>query len=168
MIVRDAAEEDLPAIVEIYNEGIRGRVSTAQLEEVSVEQRRLWFHGHSADIHPLWVTEVDGRIAGWLSFHAYINRAGYRATAEVSVYVGGQFRRRGVGKALLEKAIAASPGLGVSALIGNIFAHNEPSLRLFARSGFERWGLLPRVARVDGVDRDVVIMGRHVGMTKHE
>ena len=49
MIIRDAAGADLPAIVEIYNEGIRGRVSTAQLEEVSVEQRRLWFHEHSAD-----------------------------------------------------------------------------------------------------------------------
>jgi phosphinothricin acetyltransferase len=168
MIIRDAAEADLPAIVEIYNEGIRGRVSTAQLEEVSVEQRRLWFHEHSADIYPLWVAEIDGRIAGWLSFHSYINRAGYRATAEISVYVGEQFRRRGVGKALLEKAIASSKGLGASALIGNVFAQNESSLRLFERSGFERWGLLPGVARVDGVDRDVVIMGRQVEMPKHE
>jgi L-amino acid N-acyltransferase YncA len=162
MIIRDAAEADLPAIVEIYNEGIRGRVSTAQLEEVSIEQRRLWFHEHSADTYPLWVAEMDARIAGWLSFHAYINRAGYRATAEVSVYVGEEFRRRGVGKALLEKAIAASTGLGVSALIGNIFAHNETSLRLFERLGFERWGLLSGVARVDGVNRDVVILGRRV------
>ena len=162
MIIRDAAEADLPAIVEIYNESIRGRVSAAQLEEVSVEERRLWFHEHSADIYPLWVAEVDNRIAGWLSFHSYINRAGYRATAEVSVYVREEFRRHGVGKALLEKALAASTGLGVSALIGNIFAHNEASLRLFDRAGFARWGLLPQVARVDGIDRDVVIMGRPV------
>jgi L-amino acid N-acyltransferase YncA len=163
MIVRDATEADLPAIVEIYNEGIRGRISTAQLTEVSVEQRRSWFHEHTPDSYPLSVAEIEGRIAGWLSFHAYINRAGYRATGEVSVYVGEQFRRRGVGKALLEKAIVAAPGLGVNALIGNIFAQNEASLRLFARAKFERWGFLPRVARVDGVDRDVVIMGRAVG-----
>jgi L-amino acid N-acyltransferase YncA len=168
MIIRDAAEADLPAIVEIYNEGIRGRVSTAQLEEVSVEQRRNWFHEHSADVYPLWVAEVDGRIAGWLSFHSYINRAGYRATAEISVYVGEQFRRHGAGKALLGKAVVAAPELGVSALIGNIFAQNEASLRLFTRAGFERWGFLPRVARVDGVERDVVIMGRRVEMSKHE
>jgi L-amino acid N-acyltransferase YncA len=163
MIVRDATEADLPAIVEIYNEGIRGRISTAQLTEVSVEQRRSWFHEHTPDSYPLWVAEIEGRIAGWLSFHAYINRAGYRATGEVSVYVGEQFRRRGVGKALLEKAIVAAPGLGVNALIGNIFAQNAASLRLFERARFERWGFLPRVARVDGVDRDVVIMGRAVG-----
>jgi L-amino acid N-acyltransferase YncA len=162
MIVRDATEADLPAIVEIYNEGIRGRISTAQLTEVSVEQRRSWFHEHTPDSYPLWVAEIEGRIAGWLSFHAYINRAGYRATGEVSVYVGEQFRRGGVGKALLEKAIVAAPGLGVNALIGNIFAQNAASLRLFGRARFERWGFLPRVARVDGVDRDVVIMGRPV------
>ena len=168
MIIRDALEADLPAIVEIYNDGIRGRVSTAQLEEVSVEQRRLWFHEHSPDIYPLWVAEVDGRIAGWLSFHAYIHRAGYRATAEISVYVGEQFRRRGVGKALLEKAVIAAPELRITALIGNIFAQNEASLRLFERSGFTRWGFLPRVAQVDGVERDVVILGRHAEMPKRE
>ena len=162
MIIRDATEADLPAIIDIYNEGIRGRVSTAQLEEVSVEQRRQWFHEHSPDTYPLSVAELEGRVAGWLSFHSYINRAGYRATAEISVYVGGEFRRRAVGRALLEKAIASATRLGATALIGNIFAQNEPSLRLFAGAGFERWGLLPRVARVDGIDRDVVIMGRHV------
>jgi L-amino acid N-acyltransferase YncA len=162
MIIRDAVEADLPAIVEIYNEGIRGRISTAQLEEVSVEQRRLWFLGHSADRHPLWAAEIDGRIAGWFSFHSYITRAGYRPTAEISVYVSNEFRRRGVGTGLLEKAIAHSPGLGLTALIGNIFAHNEASLRLFERSGFERWGFLPRVTLVDGAERDVIVMGRHV------
>ena len=162
MMIRDALEADLPAIVEIYNEAIRGRISTAQLEEVSVEQRLPWFREHSAKSHPLWVAEIDRQIAGWFSFHSFIRRAAYRGTAEISVYVSEKFRGRGVGKALLEKAIADSPDLQISALIGCIFAHNEPSLRLFARLGFERWGFLPRVALVDGVDRGVVVMGRHV------
>ena len=162
MIVRDAAEADLPAIVAIYNEAIRGRISTAQLEEVSVEQRLPWFREHSAKSHPLWVAEIDRQIAGWFSFHSFIRRAAYRGTAEISVYVSEKFRGRGVGKALLEKAIADSPDFQISALIGCIFAHNEPSLRLFASLGFERWGFLPRVALVDGVARGVVVMGRHV------
>jgi phosphinothricin acetyltransferase len=162
MIIRDASEADLPAIVEIYNEAIRGRISTAQLEEVSVEQRLPWFREHSASSHPLWVTEIDGHIAGWFSFHSFIKRAAYRGTAEISVYVREKFRGRGVGTALLEKAIAESPNFEISALIGCIFVHNEPSLRLFARMGFERWGFLPRVALVDRVERGVVVMGRHV------
>lgn len=162
MIIRDALEADLPAIVEIYNEAIRGRVSTAQLDEVSVEERRPWFRQHSAAAHPLWVAEIEGQIAGWFSFHPFIKRAAYRRTAEISVYVSAKFQRRGVGKALLKNAIQHSAQLKLSALLGLIFEHNHASLHLFDRMGFERWGLLPRVARVDAVDRGVVIMGRQV------
>ena len=162
MIIRDALEADLPAIVEIYNEAIRGRVSTAQLDEVSVEQRLPWFRQHTAASHPLWLAEIDGHIAGWFSFHPFIKRAAYRETAEISVYVSEKFRRRGVAKAILEKAIQHSAELKLSTLLGLIFEHNDSSLHLFERMGFERWGLLPRVARVDGVNRGVVIMGRQV------
>ena len=111
MIIRDALEADLPAIVEIYNAAIRGRISTAQLEPVSVEERLPWFREHSPDSHPLWVAEIDGRIAGWLSFQSFITRSAYRSTAEISVYVNEKFRRRGVGRTLLEKAMAHSPRL---------------------------------------------------------
>lgn len=162
MIIRDALEADLPAIVEIYNQAIRGRISTAQLEEVSVEERLPWFRQHSAETHPLWVAEINAQIAGWFSFHPFIKRAAYGGTAEVSVYVSERFRRRGVAKALLEKAIAYSPDLKLSALVGYIFEHNGPSVHLFERMEFKRWGLLPPVANVDGVERGVAILGRHV------
>lgn len=162
MIIRDAVEADLPAIVEIYNDAIRGRISTAQLDPVSVAERLAWFREHSPASHPLWVAESDGVIAGWLSFQSFITRCAYRGTAEISVYVSQKSRRAGVARALLEKAIAHSPSLEISALVGCIFGHNEPSLRLFERLGFERWGVLPRIARVDEVERDLVMVGRHV------
>jgi phosphinothricin acetyltransferase len=161
-IIRDAVEADLPAIVEIYNAAIRDRISTAQLEPVSVEERLSWFREHSPESHPLWVAEIADQIAGWLSFHPYIRRGAYRGTAEISVYVRESFRRAGVGGTLLEKAIAHAPALGISALVGCIFGHNESSLRLFERFGFERWGFLPRVAKVDEIERDLVIVGRHI------
>lgn len=162
MIIRDAVETDLPAIVEIYNAAIRGRISTAQLDPVSVKDRLPWFREHSPESYPLWIAEIDGQIAGWLSFHSFINRCAYRGTAEISVYVSEKFRRLGVGRALLEKAMAHSPRLEINALVGCIFGHNEPSLRLFGRLGFERWGVLPRIARVDDVERDLVMVGRHI------
>jgi predicted O-methyltransferase YrrM len=46
-------------------------------------------------------------------------------------------------------------------MVGLIFGDNAASLRLFERLGFARWGLLPRVARVDDIERNLVIMGRH-------
>ena len=47
-------------------------------------------------------------------------------------------------------------------MVGLIFAHNEPSLRLFEQLGFERWGLLPRIAQLDTAKRDLTIVGRQV------
>jgi L-amino acid N-acyltransferase YncA len=160
--IRDAVEADLSAIVDIYNAAIRGRISTAQLDPVSVEERLPWFREHSPESHPLWVAEIDGHIAGWLSFHSFITRCAYRGTAEISVYVSEKFRQLGVGRVLVKKAIAHSPRLEINVLVGCIFGHNEPSLRLFERLGFERWGFLPRIARVDDVERDLVIVGRHI------
>lgn len=160
MKIRDAVEADLPAIIDIYNDAIATRISTAQLEPVTVESRRDWLREHSPDRHPFWVMECDGQVAGWLTLKPFIPRCAYSGTTEVSVYVDEKFRRRGVARALLEEAITRAPALEIEVMVGLIFAHNEPSLRLFEQLGFERWGLLPRVARLGSLERDLTIMGR--------
>jgi L-amino acid N-acyltransferase YncA len=162
MKIRDARDNDLPAIIDIYNAAVATRLSTAQLEQVTVEERRNWIAEHSPDRHPFWVLEIDRQIAGWLTLKPFLPRCAYRGTAEVSVYVDEKFRRRGVGRTLLGEAIVRAPSLEIRAMAGLIFAHNEPSLRLFEQLGFERWGLLPRIAQLDAVERDLTIMGRHV------
>jgi L-amino acid N-acyltransferase YncA len=160
--IRDATEADLPAIVEIHNAAIASRISTAQLDPVTVEGRREWFRAHSPTQYPIWVADLDGAIAGWLSFREFLPRCAYRGTVEISVYVSEKFRRRGVGKRLLQEAIARGPQLEMHSLVGLIFGHNEPSIALFQVAGFERWGLLPDVARVDQTPRALTIFGRHV------
>ena len=162
MKIRDAVESDLPAIIKIYNAAVATRVATAQLEQVTLEDRHGWLKEHSADRHPFWVLEIDRQIAGWLTLKPFLPRCAYRGTAEVSVYVDEKFRQRGVGRTLLGEAIARASSLKINAMVGLIFAHNEPSLKLFERLGFEKWGLLPRVARLDDIERDLTIMGRPV------
>ena len=162
MRIRDAADLDLPAIITIYNAAIATRIATAQLEPVTLEQRRNWLKEHSPDRHPFWVLETDRQIAGWLTLKPFLPRGAYRGADEVSVYVEEKFRRRGVARALLEEAIARAPSLKIHAIVGLIFAHNHPSLKLFEQLGFEKWGLLPRIARLDKNERDLTIMGRHV------
>jgi L-amino acid N-acyltransferase YncA len=161
MIIRDAVEADLPAIVDIYNATVPTRMVTAELEPTTVEARVPWFREHSPEQYPFWVAESEGCVMGWLEFKKFLPRCAYRGTAEISVYVDEKFRRRGVGQRLLERAIARAPSLGITALVGLIFGHNEPSLKLFQRLGFERWGFFPAVAQLDGVDRDLVVMGQH-------
>jgi len=162
MKIRDAVESDLPAIIKIYNAAVATRVATAQLEQVALKDRRGWLKEHSADRHPFWVLEMDRQIAGWLTLKPFLPRCAYRGTAEVSVYVDEKFRRRGVGRTLLGEAIARAPSLQISAMVGLIFTHNKPSLKLFEQLGFEKWGLLPRIAQLDAVERDLTIMGRPV------
>jgi L-amino acid N-acyltransferase YncA/predicted O-methyltransferase YrrM len=120
-----------------------------------------WLKDHSPDRFPLWVLEIDGQITGYLGFKPFLPRCAYRGTAEVSVYVDEKFRRRGVANRLLEQAVAWAPRLGINSLVSLIFGDNKASLDLFEHLGFRRWGLLPRVARVDATERDLIIMGRH-------
>ena len=162
MTLRDATEADLPAIVEIHNAAIASRISTAQLEPVRVEERRDWFRAHSRNQYPLWVAQTDNAIAGWISFREFLPRQAYRGTGELSVYVREKFRRRGIGRKLLQEAIVRAPQLNLHTLVGLIFAQNEPSIELFRALGFERWGLLPGVARVDEQALDLAIFGRPI------
>src|SRR5205809_347381 len=159
--IRDALESDLPAIIDIYNATVPTRVVTADLEPTTVEARLPWFREHSPDQHPFWVAESGGCVIGWLDFKKFLPRCAYRGTAEISVYVDEKFRRRGVARRMLANAISRAPSLGLNALVGLIFGHNEPSLKLFEQLGFQRWGQLPGIARLENVERDLVVMGRH-------
>lgn len=160
---RDAEAADLPAIVSIYNSTIPSRLVTADTEPVTVDSRKEWFHAHEPLHHPLWVAEEErGVIAGWISFQAFYGRPAYDATAEISIYLGETFRGRGLGGAMLDYSLSRAPSLGISTVLGFIFSHNAPSLALFRRFGFEEWGVLPRIAVLDGVERGLTIVGRRV------
>jgi L-amino acid N-acyltransferase YncA len=162
MTMRAASEADLPAIVAIYNAAISGRMATADTEAVSVESRASWFRAHTSQSRPLWVVESDGTVVGWCSLQSFYGRPAYHATAEVSIYVAPERRREGIARQLLAECLRRAPSLGVATLLGFIFGHNGPSLRLFESFGFQRWGHLPRVAELDGVERDLVIVGRRI------
>ncbi|MGE4157822.1 MAG: N-acetyltransferase family protein [Planctomycetota bacterium] len=160
-MMRLALESDLPRIVEIYNASIADRMATADLSEATVESRRSWFREHG-EKRPLWVCDVEGEVAAWISLSNFHPRCAYEITAEVGVYVDPKFRRRGLAQDLLKQAVLEAPTLGIENLVALIFGHNEPSLRLFKNHGFERWGHLPAVANMAGIRRDLEIYGRRL------
>lgn len=160
--IDDAQLSDLARIVDIYNSTIASRMVTADLEPATVESKRAWFDDHSADFRPLWVLRIQGEIAAWFSFQSFYGRPAYHATAEISIYIAEEYRSRGLGSVLIDKAINECPRLGLKTLLGFVFGHNEPSLALLRKFGFEQWGHLPKVAVLDGVERDLVIAGRRV------
>jgi L-amino acid N-acyltransferase YncA len=162
MIIRDTTEADLITIVAIYNASLPGRMATADTEPVTVESRRAWLREHHPHTRPLWVALENDVIVAWLSFQSFYGRPAYHATAELSIYVAQDWRRKGIGSALLIKAVEQAPRLGLKTLLGFIFAHNDASLQLFEKFGFHRWGVLPRVAELDGVERDLIIVGHRL------
>ena len=162
MIIRGATKADLPAIVEIYNAIIPGRKITADTKPVTVASQRRWFNQHTPNSRPLWVAEENEVIVGWLSFHPSSARPGDHATGDLSLYVAPHWQRKGIGRALLTQAIEQAPRLGLTTLVGIIFGHNDASLRLFEKFGFQRWSVLPGIANIDGTKRDLIFLGLDV------
>ena len=115
----------------------------------------------SVRVAPL-ITAVLGAVVGWLSLQDFYGRPAYAATAEISVYVSAAAQGGGVGRRLVLHALERMPALALGALVGFVFAHNAPSVALFEGLRFARWGHLPRVARLDGVERDLLILGRRL------
>lgn len=160
---RDAVIEDLGRIVDIYNSTVASRMVTADTQNVTTESRVKWFNDHNAE-RPLWVIQKQGdtNIIGWVSFQSFYGRPAYRHTVEISIYLDEHVRGQGLGKVILEQSISRAQSADIKTLLGFIFGHNEPSLRLFRSFGFQDWALLPRIAELDGVERDLCILGKRI------
>ncbi|SDW68745.1 phosphinothricin acetyltransferase [Hydrobacter penzbergensis] len=160
---RDATQADLAKIVEIYNSTVASRMVTADTEPVSVESRQGWFNEHSASRRPLWVIENNhDEIVGWVSFQSFYGRPAYDSTVEISIYLAENQRGKGLGKQVLQFCIDESSQFGIKTLLGFIFSHNEPSLKLFRHFGFEDWATLPNIAILDGEERGLKILGKRI------
>ena len=162
-MIRLAQIDDLPAIVDIYNQAIPSQQSTGDTQPLRVEDRVTWFREHRAEKHPIFLAEVDGQVIGWCSLSAYRpGRAALRFTAEISYYIALTHHRQGIGTALIEHALVACPALQIKHLFAIVLEGNQASLKLLEKTGFEQWGYLPRVADFDGKEVGHLYYGRHL------
>ncbi len=156
--IRDATEEDLPAIIAIYNESIPAGRSTADTKPIEVSDRIEWFRKFDPKKRPIWVAEDGSRIVGciYLSWF-YGGRPAYDKTAEISTYIAADYQGKGLGTLLKQKMIEACPSLGVENLISMYFDHNEATKRLNNKFHFEPVGHLPEIAEIQGKKRGLII-----------
>lgn len=158
MTIRDATEEDLASIVEIYNESIPAGRSTADTCPIYVEDRLGWFQHFDRTKRPIWVAEESGQVVGCVYLSCfYQGRPAYDKTAEISTYIRSSHQGKGLGTLLKKKMINACPSFGVENLISMYFDHNEATQRLNDKFGFEPAGHLKKIAEVHGEKRGLII-----------
>jgi putative acetyltransferase len=135
-------------------------LSTDGWRSVGEERRYL----RALKRHPdaaVFVAEEDGAIVGRLSVARDPHTAS-RHVADLGLMVAASHRRRGVGRALLEQAVAWSRDAGVRKLELHVFPWNEPALRLYEQFGFEREGLRKSHYRRGGEYVDAILMAYFV------
>ena|SRR5258708_4483448 len=137
ILVRNAAINDLPAMLEIYNEIIANTTAVWDYDPDTYEMREEWFRKKQEQRFPVFVAEENGKIVGFSSLGLFRAWAAYKHTVENSVYVAADSRGKGIGRLLLEPLIDAAKELNIHAIVSGIEASNKASIHLHKQLGFE-------------------------------
>lgn len=156
---RAVTDDDLPAVLAIYDEGLRTRNATFETKLPTARQLRAsWLPGMA------WVAELGGEVVGWTAITPVSARTCYAGVGESSVYVAEAARGRGVGKALLFAQVVEADAAGIWTLQTSIFPENRASLALHRSAGYRTLAVRTRIAQLDGVWRDTVLLERRSGI----
>ena len=159
IVVRRADAGDAAALVALANAVSaepEGWMIWTEWRGVGDERRYLRAVRKHSDA-AVFVAEVDGELAGRLSLARDQNPASHHV-ADLGLMVDTRFRRRGVGRALLEAAVAWAPEHAVAKLELHVFPWNAPAIALYESFGFEREGLRKGHYLRGGEPVDAVLM----------
>ncbi|MGE5689246.1 MAG: N-acetyltransferase family protein [Pseudomonadota bacterium] len=165
MRVRRAEPRDAEALVrlgsEVGSEPGGWLITMGLWRSVGDERRYLKAirrYPHAA----VYVAEADdGRVVGRLS----LSRDQHPASAHVAdlgLMVARTHRRQGIGRALMEQAVAWARESGVRKLELHVFPHNEAAIALYESMGFEREGYRKAHYRREDGYQDAILMAREV------
>lgn len=163
--IREATEDDVPAILDIYNDAILTSTAIWIEETLDLEDRRAWFDGLVSRGYPVFVavpTSPDASsppILGYTCYGPFHYRPGYRFTAETSLYLHKTARRSGLGTAMLKHLIDHAIKKGnIHTLIGCMAGDNHGSIALHKKFGFTYEGVLKQIGYKFGTWMDCVFM----------
>ena len=163
MRIDDATDDDLPAVLAIYNEVIRTSTAIYREEPATLEERRAWNETRKTNGFPLLVARTpEAAVAGFATFGDFRAWPGYRYTVEHSVHVADGFRGRGIGTALMHVLLERGAACGKHIMVAGIDADNAGSIRMHERLGFETTGRLTEVGWKFGRWLDLVFMQRRL------
>ena len=154
-IVDELKSSDWEQVRSIYLQGIKAGNSTFETDAPSWE---LWDAAHHTFAR--LVARDGNEVLGWAALSPVSKRTVYRGVAEVTVYIAESARGQGIGRVLLEALIAESERNGIWTLQASIFPENTASAQLHLRCGFREVGRRERIAMLNGVWRDTLLLER--------
>ncbi len=135
--IRNAIEDDLLQLLEIYNDIILNTTAVYQYEPHTLQMRKEWFETKQQQGFSVFVAENNDRIVGFSTLGTFRNWQAYKYSVENSVYVATEQRGKGIGKLLLPPIINEAKQMEMHTIIAGIDATNKISLRLHKNFGFE-------------------------------
>jgi L-amino acid N-acyltransferase YncA len=161
--IRPAQDADIPAIAAIYAPFVATTAANFELEPPSVEDMLGRWKAVVAGDYPYLAATQHGSVVGYAYASAYHPRPAYRHTVEDSIYVAADRHRQGIGRALLDRLVAACTERGFRQMIAVIGDNTPASIALHAAVGFEPAGRLTAVGFKFGQWRDTTVMQRALG-----
>lgn len=158
LICRRALPPDLPAICEIYNQGVEDRLATLETACRSLAEMDAWFTQRDPRYTVLVAENAEKTIEGWASLNPYSHRCAYSGVADLSVYVARGKRGKGVGSALLREIEREAKREGFHKIVLFTLPFNVAGQRLYRKMEYREVGLFREQGRLDGRFVDVMAM----------
>ena len=152
--IRPATGADAAKMLAIYAEFVRNTAVSFETEVPAppeFEQRIA----ETSRLAPWLVCEAEGRIAGYAYGSRHRQRAAYRWSVDATVYVHGEFRRRGIGAVLYRDLFRCLRAQGFCTVYAGITLPNPASVALHESAGFQPIGVYPSVGYKLGSWHDV-------------
>lgn len=144
--IRTATVDDAAAVAEIYRPIVES--TTISFEETAPGADEIARRIHETTrAYPWLIAQSSAGVAGYAYGSRHRERAGYRYSVDVSVYVAQTARRCGVGTALYAALFVRLRELGLHRAFAGITLPNEASVTLHRRCGFEPVGIYKEVGR---------------------
>jgi phosphinothricin acetyltransferase len=156
-VVRPATQDDVAAIVGIYNWAVNQTFATIDSEPLDTEEAAAWWEAHGKRSKLLVATD-DGGVIGWARLFPWKQR-GFDVVEDL-VYVDPVHHGQGIGKALLEALIKEARGLGYRTIVATVATDNRSGLQLHEKLGFEAVGTIRNAANKFDRWMDITLVQR--------
>ena len=150
--------DDLPAITEIFTQGVDDGVTTLETDLRNETERNEWLSAKSDRHKVLAIVDECDRICGWASLNPYSKCACYDGIADILIFVHREMRGAGLGKQLLDALSVEARTQGFHKLVLSALNSNTMGKKLYSFIGFREVGVYLKHSYQEGKWHDVVIM----------